>query len=215
MSKCKALYNASCQALNLPCEILGAMITRYGSQVSWNALASDLSVDHPKTVSDYVGLLVSMDAAFVQHAIREDKLTAAPKKAKKIMFADPFIFHAINAWLHPVEDPFSEQLQPALAQSDWASKLTEACATTLFRRIFPTYYIKAAGEVDIAYVHENRLWPVEIKWTRQLRPKQLKQIAKYPNGRILTRSPIKGEINGVPTEPLPLALLRLNASKGC
>jgi len=195
-------------------EILGAMIARYGSQVSWNALASDLSIDHPKTVSDYVALLVSMDAVFVQHAIREDKLTAAPKKAKKIMFADPFIFHAINAWLHPVEDPFSEQLEPALAQGDWVSKLTEACATTHFRKRFPTYYIKAAGEVDIAYVHKNRLWPVEIKWTRQLRPKQLKQIAKYPNGRILTRSLNKGEINGVPTEPLPLAMLRLDAPYG-
>ena len=84
-------------------EILGAIIKRYGSQLTWNALAGDLSIDHPKTVADYI----------------------------------------------------------------------------------------------------------EVKWTRQLRPKQLKQIVKYPNGRILTRSKVKGEIHGVSTEPLPLALLRL------
>jgi predicted AAA+ superfamily ATPase len=192
-------------------EILEAIIKRYGSQITWNALARDLSIDHPKTVADYIDLLESMDAVFVQPAIREDKLAAAPKKARKVMFTDPFIFHAVNAWLNPVNDPFTQQVQPLTADSEWASRLTEACATTLYRRKFPTFYIKAMGEIDIAYIFENRFWPVEIKWTRQIRPKQLKQIAKYPNGKILTKSVVSGEMNGVPTEPLPLALLRLDA----
>jgi len=52
-------------------------------------------------------------------------------------------------------------------------------------------------------------WPVEIKWTLQLRPKQLEQITPYPNGRVLTKSKVKGQIQGLPTEPLPLALLKL------
>jgi predicted AAA+ superfamily ATPase len=190
-------------------EILGAIIKRYGSQLTWNALAGDLSIDHPKTVADYINLLASMDAVFVQPAIREDKLTAAPKKAKKVVFTDPFIFHAVNSWLNPVDDPFSKLLKPVLADRQWSSKLTEACIATHYRRRYPTFYVKSKGEVDVAYVSDNRIWPVEIKWTRQLRPKQIKQIAKYPNGRILTRSKIKGEIQGVPTEPLPLALLRI------
>jgi predicted AAA+ superfamily ATPase len=190
-------------------EILGAIIKRYGSQLTWNALSGDLSIDHPKTVADYIELLASMDAVFIQPAILEDKLTAALKKAKKVVFTDPFIFHALNFWLNPVDDPFSKQLQPVLADQQWSSKLAEACKTTHFRRKFPTFYVKAKGEVDVAYVNENRLWPVEVKWTRQLRPKQIKQIAMYPNGRILTKSKVKGEIQGVPTEPLPLALLRL------
>jgi len=190
-------------------EILGAIINRYGSQLTWNALTGDLSIDHPKTVGDYIELLASMDAVFVQPAIREDKLTAAPKKAKKVVFTDPFIFHALNFWLNPVDDPFTRQIKPVLADRLWSSKLTEACAVTHYRRKFPTFYIKSKGEVDVAYVNENRLWPVEIKWTRQLRPKQIKQIATYPNGRILTRSKVKGKIQGLPTEPLPLALLKL------
>ncbi len=190
-------------------EILAAIINRYGSQLTWNALAGDLSIDHPKTVADYIELLVSMDAVFVQPAIREDKLTAAPKKAKKVIFTDPFIFHAVNFWLNPIDDPFTRQLKPVLADRQWSAKLTEACVVTHYRRRFPTFYIKSKGEVDVAYVSENRFWPVEIKWTRQLRPKQLKQIAVYPNGRILTQSKVKGEIQGLPTEPLPLALLKL------
>lgn len=188
-------------------EILEAIVKRYGSQITWNALAQDLSIDHPKTVADYIALLVSMDVAFVQAALLEDKLTASPKKAKKLMFTDPFIFHAVNAWTRPSENPFEQQLKPTLTDADWLAKLTEACVTTHYRRIFPTYYIKSKGEVDIAYVDKNRFWPVEVKWSRQLRPKQLKQIKKYPNGLILTISRLRGEIQGIPTIPLPMALL--------
>lgn len=190
-------------------EILNAVLRRYGSQVTWNALSHDLSIDHPKTISDYVEVLASMDALFVQSALLEDKLTAAPKKARKLMFTDPFIFHAVRAWLKPDSDPYRNQVSPAVSDPDVAAGLVEACAVTHYRRYYPTYYIKAAGEVDIAYVHQNRFHPVEIKWTRQIRPKSLKQILRYDNGRILTRSRQRGEIQGVPTEPLPLSLLRL------
>jgi len=154
-------------------EILQAIVKRYGSQITWNALAHDLSIDHPKTIADYVALLVSMDATFVQAALLEDKLTASPKKAKKLMFADPFIFHAVNAWVNPCADAFNEQLTPTLANADWSAKLVEACVTTHYRRIFPTYHIKSKGEVDIAYVDKNQFWPVEVKWSAQLRPKQI------------------------------------------
>jgi len=190
-------------------EILEAIIKRYGSQVTWNALAHDLSIDHPKTVADYLALLSSMDTAFIQSAIEENKLTASPKKARKLMFADPFIFHAISAWLKPGEDPYEQHVKPALSDTNWMARLTEACAVTHYRRHYPTYYIKAKGEIDIAYVDQNRFWPLEIKWTKQLRPKELKQISKYPNSRILTRSREKGLILGIPTQPLPLTLFRL------
>lgn len=38
-----------------------------------------------------------MDAVRVLPALLEDKLTAAPKKARKLMFSDPFILHAVTA----------------------------------------------------------------------------------------------------------------------
>ena len=190
-------------------EVLNAIVNRYGSQVTWNALSRDLSIDHPKTVADYVALLESMDVAFVQAAISEDKLSASPKKARKMMFTDPFIFHAIRAWLTPSEDPFKTQIIVALSDQKWSSKLVEACVATHYSRHYPTYYIKAKGEVDVAYVNQNRFWPVEVKWSAQIRPKDLKQVAKYSNGLILTRSQKYGEIMGIHTEPLPIALFRL------
>ena len=190
-------------------EILSAIINRYNTQVSWNSLAGELSIDHPQTVADYIRLLERMDAIFVQSALLEDKMTAAPKKAKKLMFCDPFILHAIRAWIEPARDPFNDQILALFEDPIWASKVVEACVTSHFQRFYPTYYIKAQAEVDIAYINEKKFWPIEIKWTNQLRPKALKQIGKYGNGEIWTKSRQHGEINGVRTLPLPVQLLRL------
>ncbi len=193
-------------------EIFDSIIKRYGSQITWNGLAKDLSIDHPATIADYIELLSRMDAVFVQPALREDKLTAAPKKARKVMLTDPFIFHAVRSWLDPVGNPFHMQAAPLLNSPGWAGRLAEACATTHYRRFYPTYYIKGEGEVDIAYVKRRRFWPIEIKWTGNLRPKDLKQVKKYPNSRICHRSSELCEIHSIPAEPLPYNLLRLGPS---
>lgn len=190
-------------------ELLDAVIRHTGSQITWNVLSQSLSIDHPQTVSDYAALLVSMDALFIQQALIEDKLTGAPKKARKLMFTDPFIHHAIYAWLNPASDPFKRIIDTLSASASLFSTIAETVAVCHFQRHFPTYYIKAKGEVDIAYIHQNRFWPVEVKWTNQLRPGDLKQIVKYPNARILTRQKIPGAIFGIPTIPLPLALFQL------
>ena len=190
-------------------EILSAIVRRYTSQVTWNALAQDLSIDHPKTVADYVGLLERMDAVCVLPALLEDKLAPAPKKARKLMFSDPFVLHAVRAWLEPQADAFQSQIRPAVADPVWASQIVAACVAAHFRRGHPTFYIKARSEVDVAYVRDGRFWPVEVKWTNQLRPKTVKQIARYGNGQIWSKSRQPGEINGVPVLPLPLQLLRI------
>ena len=192
-------------------EIMRAIVKSYGSQVTWNSLTQEMSIDHPKTVADHVGLLESMDVVFVLHALIEDKLSAAPKKARKIFFYDPFIFHCARSWLWPSSDPYSIQTLQLLADSRKTSLLVESCAASLYGRNYPVYYIKAKSEVDIAYVHEERFWPVEVKWTSQLRPGELKQIVKYQNGLILNKSRRSGSIQNIPTLPLPLALLRLGA----
>jgi len=189
-------------------EILSAIISRYTSQISWNALARGLSIDHPKTVSDYVALLESMDALFIQSALLENTLTPAPKKGKKLLFADPFIFHAIRSWLCPAtEDPYLSLIYSSIKDPELCSQLVETTVITHYRRRYPTYYIKAEGEVDIAYIDQNRFWPVEIKWTNQLRTKDLKQIMKYSNGKIFSKTRDFGNIQSIPTEPLPYALL--------
>jgi hypothetical protein len=153
-----------------------------------------------------------MDVLFVQSALQEERLRGAPKKARKLVFNDPFIFHSVRSWLQPEKDPFSTLAEPLIRQPEWAGRLVEACAVSHHARYHPTYYIKAEGEVDIAYVEGGRFWPLEIKWTEQIRPKDLKQVAKYTNSGIATKTITPGRIHGVPAEPLAFKLLRLGPS---
>ncbi|MFN2357601.1 MAG: hypothetical protein ABR534_07670 [Desulfotignum sp.] len=76
-------------------------------------------------------------------------------------------------------------------------------------RFAPHNLHKAKGEVDVAYVDGQGFHPIEIKWTGQLRPGDLKQIGKYTNSLILTKTQTPGSIQQIATEPLPLHLFRL------
>ena len=193
-------------------EILDALSKRAGTQITWNNLVADLSIDHPATVADYVALLARMDAVIVQQALREDKLQGAPKKARKVYFSDPFIAHAIRAWLRHAEQPYEDIVEPLLADPERVGTLVEACAVAHFKRFFPTYYIKGVGEVDIAYVEHGQFWPVEIKWTRQIRSTDLKQLGKYPRGLVCTKAGFPASVHGVAAKPLVQALLELGPS---
>lgn len=191
-------------------EISQAVIQHYTTQVSWNKLEKGLSINSVQTVIDYIELLSSMDALYVQSAIIEDKLKPAPKKEKKHMFCDPFIYHALRAWLKSDSDPFSNQILPILKDNELYSHLIESCVVTHFRRFFPTYYIKAEGEVDIAYIYQDKFWPIEVKWTQQLRSSDLKQIKKYKNSVIYAKTNEYTFINEIPVLPLPIALLNID-----
>lgn len=193
-------------------EIFTGIIKSYGSQISWNSLAKELSIEHPATVADYIEMLGGMDVLLVQSALQEDRLSGAPKKARKVVFDDPFIFHSVRSWLNPEKDPFSNLAKPLISKPEWAGRLVEACAVSHYARHYPTYYIKAAGEVDIAFIEGGRFWPLEIKWTGQIRPKDLKQVAKYPNSAIATKNITGDRVHGVPAEPLVFKLLRCGPS---
>lgn len=194
-------------------EFFTAMENRLNSQITWASLAKDFSIEHHGTVADYAALLMSMDAIFIQQALLEDKLTGAPKKARKLIFTDPFIYHAVRAWLTPCRDPFREQIIPATQDPVITSYLVEACVTSHIRRWYPTYYIKAEGEVDVAYVKDKKFWPIEVKWTNQLRTKDLKQIQKYKNGIILGKQRQIHQVNDTMSYPLPWYLAKMAYQK--
>ncbi|OVE72484.1 hypothetical protein BVX93_02135, partial [bacterium B13(2017)] len=167
-------------------EILRGVKATYNSQMSWNSLARHLSIDHHKTISDYCHLLESIHVLIIQEAIIEHKLIGAPKKNRKIYFKDPFIDHSVTKYLtNKISIP---QLKEQLRDNNVASHYVEAIVIEHCKRYVPTYYIKGEkGEVDIAIVHNNKMHPIEIKWTNALRPQDLKQIKKYNNGIILTK----------------------------
>ena len=191
-------------------EILKSFINNhYNNPITWNELSLELSINHPKTISDYIEILSSWDVLFVQFALLEKKLSAAPKKARKIICSDPFIFHALRAWLFPTKNIFETQIQSILNDSAIYTALTKGCVIAHYHRHYPTYYIKSEGEIDLAFVESGQFWPIVISWTNPLRVKDLKQIIRYPQGRILTKTERSGIIEHIRTEPLPYVLWKL------
>ncbi len=166
-------------------EILKGIKSTYNSQISWNSLSKYLSIEHHKTVSDYCNILESMHVLHIQEAILEHKLTGAPKKNRKIYFRDPFIDHAITNYLNP--DITIKALEEKIQNTAEASAYVEAICVDHCKRWLPTYYIKGSkGEVDLALVKNGKLYPIEVKWTSQVRNTDLKQIRTYENGIVLT-----------------------------
>ncbi len=192
---------------NLLQEILSALIRQYGSQVTWHSIASATSIDHHATISDYVDLLCDMEVVFVNHAIMEHKLCAAPKKARKVFFTDPFIMHSARAWVESAKKPYEESVLPFVADSEKAGILAEGITISLCRRKYRCFYIKAEKEVDLAYIKDGKICQAEVKWTNQIRHSELGQILKYPRGIILSKQKTVGEIEKHPVIPLPLWLL--------
>lgn len=190
-------------------EIIQAIIRRYGSQISWNNLAADLSIDHPATVSDYIQIMESMDAVVIQPALREDNLTQAPKKAKKVYFSDPFIFFALNAWIEESANPYDEIVAPIMNNPETVSCLVESIVVNHFRRCLPTYYIKGKGEIDVAVLINKKIQPVEVKWRGQIRPGDLKELLRFPNGIIASKTNMISTISNMVNLPLPVLLLRV------
>jgi predicted AAA+ superfamily ATPase len=181
-------------------EVLTGVDRRQGSQVTWNSFAKELSIDHPKTVADYVGILERMDALLVVPALAEHQHGPAPKKARKVFFADPFIHRAVLAWLAGDDRLDSD----ARLQRD-----LEGVFAAHVARFADVYYIKARGEIDVAWLDRRKLQLVEVKWTSHLRPEELKEIRRRGSGLIAGRVHRSTNFEGIPVLPAAVVLLRL------
>ena len=170
------------------------------SQVTFSKLANQTGGITKDTFIDYCQLLERMDVILTLSAFDQNTLHGFPKKAKKIHFADPFIAAVVERWL--VRERY-------VTTSLLESQKVESIVASHFQRRFPTFYIKADGEVDVVYVQDARFYPVEVKWANQVRARDLKQIVKYPEAKLLNKQHNASTVSKIPTSPLPLALIEL------
>jgi predicted AAA+ superfamily ATPase len=178
-------------------EVLSVLFETSTTQVTYSKLSSKTVGMSKDTFIDYCGLLERMDVICTLQAFDQNTLRGFPRKARKILFRDPFIADVIGSWL--VRERYTG------AMLDESAKV-ESIVASNFKRYAPVYYFKADGEVDLVMVEGNTFRPIEVKWTSQLRGRDFKQIKKLNGGTILTKHTERGEIEGVQTVPLPLYL---------
>lgn len=185
-------------------EIITALIPRIAKQITWHNITDAMSIEHHQTVIDYLNILERMDIVTIQHALREDKLQPAIKKAKKVNFCDPFIFHAMHGWIKNETKKFGLAIRICEESSDLINSLIEGCLVSLFKRNSDVYYLKAEGEVDIALLKEKSFFPIEVKRSLSINKKELKQILKYKRGIIAYSGLEPGRFEHLDAVPIPL-----------
>ncbi len=98
-------------------------------------------------------------------------------------------------------------VKTTLADPVACANLVESLVVAHLRRHRPPLYLKSnRGEADLAWQTDAGLRLVEVKWRTQLRAKEATVLARAAQARLLARVQHAGEVHGIPTVPLPLAL---------
>lgn len=182
-------------------ELLRVILEKSCSQLSFNKIAQATENISTDTVIDYIHHLERLGVLKVLSAFNQNTLSDFPKKEKKIHFTDPLLSHVIVRFLK------REQILAANFELVQAN-LVESVVVSEYSEVGPRYYIKAEGEVDLVVVKEAVFYPIEVKWSEQVRSNEIKQILKYPNGLILSKQPQSGSIGNIKIENLVMHLLK-------
>lgn len=181
--------------------LLRALLQVGVSQISYSALTQKIGLISKETCIDYCRLLERMDILFNLQAFDQNKKQGFPRKARKFHFFDPFIYRTIQNWLQReghLNIPINE------------SGLVEAVVASHCHRLEKTFYFKGQGEIDVIWLPKQLIQAIEIKWSEQLRPLDLKTLKQFKQGIILTKNPYHGNIENITSLPVYEFLISLD-----
>jgi predicted AAA+ superfamily ATPase len=176
--------------------LLAALVKVGPSQISYSSLTQKMGLVSKETVIDYARLLERMDILINLQAFDKNKKQGFPRKNRKFHFFDPFIYHTICRWLERTgylqdRDKTNEAI------------LVEACVAAHSYRNGKTFYFKgSSGEVDVIWLIKKRIQAIEVKWTKQLRPNDLKMLEHFENSLLLLNTETVGNVGHIKTMPV-------------
>ena len=118
-------------SIKITSEIIGSLLKKIPSAVSYQSIASDIGIDH-KTVRHYLEVLEEMYLLKIAYWRHNSQVSF--RKEKKIFFRDPFIYQALSLWTR------KKFLESALYEG--------IVQEYLFRRFGEIYYYRNRYEVD-------------------------------------------------------------------
>lgn len=173
--------------------LIQALLTVGVSPISYTALTQKIGQISKDTCIDYCQILERLDMLITLQAFDQNKKQGFPKKDKKFHFTDPFILRMLEHWLK--HEKYSTISFPE-------SMIVEACVATHCYRLDKTFYFKGQGEIDVIWLHVNKVQAIEIKWSNQLRSNDLKTLKSFDNSLILTKTPHVGQIEHITSIPV-------------
>ncbi|MHB1947539.1 MAG: ATP-binding protein [Gammaproteobacteria bacterium] len=173
--------------------VLRALLILGVSPISFSALTQKIGLMSKDTCIDYIRLLERMDILIDLQAFDLNTKQGFPRKDRKFHFFDPFIQRTVYQWLHREGYLNSLDLEPTLV---------EACVASHCYRFGKVYYFKGQGEIDVIWVKGRNFQPIEIKWSNQIRPTDLKMLKQFKNSVILGKSQQSGMIDEIHLLPV-------------
>ncbi|MEA2089231.1 MAG: ATP-binding protein [Thermoproteota archaeon] len=177
-------------------QVIQRVIETLSSQVSWNALKDGTEISTHDTARWYVDILKSSFVISYIFQLNRDKGVPYYRKAKKIYFEDPFIFHALRWWAFGGRQPFHESLE-FLKDSENRSKLIESVVCDhMIRLLFnqePSpqfnhttrlfyWQSKKKREVDFVTKLEDAFLPIELKYQSSIQRNDAYGIIDFVKG---------------------------------
>jgi len=207
-------------------QIVQRLIETMSSQVSWNALKEETEISTHDTVRWYVDVLKNSFVVSYIYQLDRDKGAPFYRKAKKVYFNDPFIFHALRWWAFGRKDPFHEAVD-FLKDSENRSKLVESVVCNhLIRLMFnmepgpqfdyttKLFYWESGKkrEVDFVAKFESAFLPIEVKYQGSIQRNDAYSVIDFMKsgrshkGIIITQDTL-GQGRSHAEVPLPIFLL--------
>lgn len=160
--------------------VLNALLTTGISQVSYSGLTQKIGLMSKETCIEYCHLLERMDVLVTLQAFDQNKRQGFPRKARKFHFFDPFIQRSIQSWL---------KQNGYIDKNSFAPEMVESTVATHCFRYGRAFYFKGQGEVDVIWLNNGTVEAVEVKWTEQVRPMDLKMLKQFHRGYLLGKQP--------------------------
>lgn len=193
-------------------ELLGWVTRRLGDPFDWRDVARETDIGKHDTVREYVE---DLESSFLWDVIYRGKTlgeaAAALRSGKKVYFKDPFIYHALGAWVRGLLDPWAESVR-ILADPEKQSKCVEAVVASELRRRRGNfvYYFRNRQEIDFITYREGRLEAlIEVKYQERIFPEDWRPLARSGGGILLSKSTLDFPEERVTVMPVAYALALL------
>jgi uncharacterized protein len=182
-------------------QIIREVLITLSTPISWNNISKNTEVKTHNTVQDYITALEELYVANISYkcSIHDKKIHFA---MKKIYIQDPFIFHALDGWTNGKKDYFTNAKKNVLSM-EIKSRLVESvvynhlCRLSFClnpRDLFDPkdnicyYRDKKDKEVDFVMLHDEKMYPFEVKYQSSISPSDFFCFKSFKKGVLLTKN---------------------------
>jgi len=205
-------------------QILRAINETLCSQVSWRTLEKKTDVGSPNTIANYIDVLEAGFIINLFYVLDRNKGTPNYRKDKKIHYADPFIFHALNGWINQtpafnLAQNYVKENKPKLVEAIIGDHLIRyAYSLNPSDSFEPTlnvmYWKDKKNEVDYIVKNGADYLPIEVKYKDSFSSDEINGLYNFTrygaknSGIVVTKAllDVKHSVTAIPASLLLLLI---------